>query len=80
MDFFPITLFVVDNEGMEESYARTAFADEPDDAVILATCPPVPTRFWARFAHRAYPILPILLIGLLTTRPLIAAAWAKPSR
>ena len=44
MDQFPVTLFVVDNEEVEETYARTASRMNLMALPILVSCPPVLTR------------------------------------
>ena len=41
---FPVTLFVVDNEEVEETYARTASRMNLMTLPILVSCPPVLTR------------------------------------
>ena len=40
---FPVTLFVVDNEEVEETYARTASRMNLMTLPILVSCPPVLT-------------------------------------
>ena len=41
---FPVTLFVVDNEEVEETYVRTAARMNLMTLPILVSCPPVLTR------------------------------------
>ena len=41
---FPVTLFVLDNEEVEETYARTASRTNLMTLPILVSCPPVLTR------------------------------------